>query len=171
MTSYRCYDALINDNVQWLSQSYGHTRAIGFKPRPSCQDFKSSLSKIITLFANFDPPARDAWNEYPAAPRLCRYYDTVYVNMDDERLRATLVNYFTANLPREMGRVVETPAEDGPDIDYVYDEDEVAQVAANLAARFMDTIEVSCFLRDDSIVSHPEYSIGLTRLQPSAVCS
>lgn len=171
--AYASYIALLNDNVKWMSQSYGNARAIGFRPRPECANFGAALKRIAALFANYDPRARDSWNEYPAAPRLCKQHDVVYISIDEDRLRDTLVNYFEANLPRELGRIVRTPDADGiDDIDFVYDEKEVARIARELAARWMaDEIEVQCFLRDEPIISHPEYSLGLSRYQPSAVCA
>ncbi len=180
VTSLASYQALVNDRLVWRRQAFGHqdNRAIAFIPQSDCIDPEKAIQRVVNMFANHDSRPRK-WNilddgtkiegEYPAPPQACSYHDFTYVNITDERLHATLVNYFTASLPRELGKIVLTneTAEDGPDIEWVCDEAQVEALAVEAALHVM-----THFIKDDGFMSHERvyapqtYALGHARSEP-----
>jgi hypothetical protein len=168
IVSLPAYQSLINDRVSWLSQSWGdvNNRAIAFIPHKNEPDAQKDVQKCINLFANYDPRPRDCWGEFPAPPKACNYHDITYINVSEERLLQTLVNYFESALPKSMGNVVYTNelSEGGPDIDFVYDVDEVKKVALECANYFISNhIQVRCFIPERRNFAPDEYGVSFSR--------
>lgn len=171
---YASYQSLLNDRLDWFSQSFGHQghRAIAFVPREDCVNPEFAIARALNLFANFDPRPRNpdtklddgspSPGEYPVTPKAYRHYDMTYICISEDRVRETLTSYFRANLPRELGQIVRSnvDSEDGPDIDFVYDEGEVGRIAAECANHFIENeIRVRSFMSAPSEFSMPVHGV------------
>jgi len=182
LASFPPYQALLNDRLRWISQSYGDVcnRAIAFRPLPGLTGvaLEAAYERVQNLFVNHDPRPRNAppfdcpgvLGEYPAPPEFCWVYDILYVNMTENRLRATLVNYFRAALPSHLGKTVKVDdPEDEDATDFVYDEQEVQRVAEQCADHFIaHEIQVNCFLPNPDRFVPDEHGISFFRSEPVA---
>ena len=160
------YKLLLNDRLALVSQSWGKTgnRILSLTPLPDCPNPEQSIARWVNLFANYDPRPRDEWGEYPTPPTLRRRYDLSYINITEDNLLSTLVNYFESALPREMGRTVFTNknSEEGPDIDFVYGESEVKAFAAECAQAFISNeIHTHMFMLESDNRVAEEYRVAV----------
>jgi hypothetical protein len=179
-SSTQAYLSLLNDRVLWKRQAFGHqdNRAIAFLPESGHPNPEEAVRKAVNLFVNHDPRPR-RWTllddgtkiqgEYPAPPQACHYHDFTYINMTDERLHATLVNYFVSSLPRELGKMVEIDCgEEGPDLEWTCDEAEVEALAQEAALHF-----ITHQIKDDGFMSYERtyapvtYGTAFSRPEPS----
>lgn len=145
MNHLKSYQALLNSNTALYIQSHGQTGtfALGFHG-PDVE-----INKWYNLFCNMDTRPRDEWGDFPKSPRLVYIGPSLaYINITKERLRSTLILYFSVTIPLVKDIETKYYYDETTEIEtWERDEELLNKMAEEAADHFIaNEIKVHCFV-------------------------